>query len=135
MDCWAVDFDYESRNEIILRPANFGAEGEILAIADPTQFVEFEAHWTGSYTFESEWQSFRTRRDRGLELTTAPHTYPKAGPYEVSNAYDEVIPGLPVFAAITHQAALPATLDACPFLEDVEVTWCAIPGRSSARAS
>lgn len=52
----------------------------------------------------------------------------------VSSAYDEVIPGLPVFATITHQAALPATLSASTFLEDIEVTWCVIPGRTSARA-
>jgi DNA modification methylase len=84
VDYWAVDFDYESRKEIIHRPKNFGVEGEIPGIADSTQFVEFEEHWTGSYIFENEWQSFRTRRDRGLELTTAPHTYPKAGRYVVA---------------------------------------------------
>ena len=84
VDYWAVDFDYESRKEIIHRPKNFGVEGEIPGIADSTQFVEFEEHWTGSYIFENEWQSFRTRRDRGLELTTAPHTYAKAGRYVVA---------------------------------------------------
>ena len=28
----------------------------------------------GSYIFENEWQSFRTRKDRTLELVTASHT-------------------------------------------------------------
>ena len=84
VDYWAVDFDYESRKEIIQRPRNFGVEGEIPGIADSTQFVEFEDHWTGSYIFENEWQSFRTRRDRELELTTAPHAYQKAGRYVVA---------------------------------------------------
>lgn len=59
-------------------------EGEIPGIADSTQSVQFEERWTGSYIFENEWQSYRTRRDRGLELTTAPHTYPKAGHYVVT---------------------------------------------------
>jgi DNA modification methylase len=84
VDYWAVDFDYESRKEVIQRPKNFGVEGEVPGIADSTQFVEFEEHWTGSYIFENEWQSFRTRRDRELELTSAPHAYPKAGRYVVA---------------------------------------------------
>ncbi len=84
VDYWAVDFDYESRKEIIQRPRNFGMEGEIPGIADSTQFVEFEEHWTGSYIFENEWQSFRTRRDRDLELKSAPHTYAKPGRYVVA---------------------------------------------------
>ncbi len=84
VDYWAVDFDYESRKEVIQRPRNFGVEGEIPGIADSTQFVEFEDHWTGSYIFENEWQSFRTRRDRELELTSAPHSYTKAGRYVVA---------------------------------------------------
>ena len=29
---------------------------------------EFEEKWTGDYIFENEWQSFRTRQDRSLEL-------------------------------------------------------------------
>ena len=30
-----------------------------------------EEKWTGDYIFENEWQSFRTKKDRGLELTSA----------------------------------------------------------------
>ena len=33
----------------------------------------FEERWTGDYIFENEWQSFRTRRDRTLELTSVAH--------------------------------------------------------------
>ena len=40
---------------------------------------EFEERWTGSYIFENEWQSFRTRKNRALELTSAPHKYTKPG--------------------------------------------------------
>ena len=36
---------------------------------------EFEERWTGGYIFENEWQSFRTRQNRKLELTSAPHVY------------------------------------------------------------
>jgi hypothetical protein len=28
----------------------------------------FEEVWTGDYVFENEWQSFRTKKDRSLEL-------------------------------------------------------------------
>ena len=27
--------------------------------------------WSGDYVFENEWQSFRTKKDRKLELTSA----------------------------------------------------------------
>jgi len=72
VDYWAVDFDYQSRKEIIRVPVEASQEQDE---------VEFEEQWTGSYIFENEWQSFRTRRDRELELISAPHTYDKAGRY------------------------------------------------------
>lgn len=37
-----------------------------------------------AHIFENEWQSFRTRQNRKLELTSAPHTYTKAGRYAVT---------------------------------------------------
>ena len=42
-------------------------------------FRAFEERWTGAYIFENEWQSFRTRQNRKLELKSATHTYPKPG--------------------------------------------------------
>jgi len=45
---------------------------------------EFEERWTGGFIFENEWQSFRTRQERNLELVTAPHTYTRAGRYTVA---------------------------------------------------
>jgi len=30
-----------------------------------------EDEWTGNYVFENEWQSFRTRKNRDLDLTSA----------------------------------------------------------------
>ena len=59
VDYWSVDFDFESMREIIrVQNAETG---------------EFEEQWTGDYVFENEWQSFRTKKDRSLELTSAVH--------------------------------------------------------------
>lgn len=84
VDYWAVDFNYESRKEIILQPKNFGTDGALPGIADASEFIEFEERWTGSYIFENEWQSFRTRKDRSLELASIPHVYDKPGRYVVA---------------------------------------------------
>ena len=40
--------------------------------------------WTGAYIFENEWQSFRTRQSRDLEMTTASHSYEKPGRYTIA---------------------------------------------------
>ena len=68
IDYWAVDFDYENRPEII-RVLEDGQEKEV---------------WTGNYIFENEWQSFRTRKDRSLEFTSAEHEYEKSGRYKIA---------------------------------------------------
>lgn len=60
IDYWSVDFDFESKREIIQ------------TIDQETGEVKEE--WTGDYVFENEWQSFRTRKDRSLELITPPLT-------------------------------------------------------------
>ncbi|MEO8910541.1 MAG: DNA methyltransferase [Gemmatimonadaceae bacterium] len=81
VDYWAVDFDYMSRKEIIKVPVGTGLGG-VLPGFEPPQGnlpIEFEERWTGSYIFENEWQSFRTRKERELELTTAEHTYDRPG--------------------------------------------------------
>ncbi len=69
VDYWAVDFDFERRQEIIRVVEADGTEREV---------------WTGNYIFENEWQSFRTRKDRTLEMTSAPHIYPLAGRYKIA---------------------------------------------------
>ena len=84
VDYWAVDFNYESRKEIIKVAKNFGVEGALPGTADVRELIDFEERWTGAYIFENEWQSFRTRKDRELELTTASHTYDKPGRYTVA---------------------------------------------------
>ncbi len=59
IDYWSVDFEFESKREII-RVQN-------------VETGEWEEQWTGDYIFENEWQSFRTRKDRSLELTSVAH--------------------------------------------------------------
>ncbi len=34
---------------------------------------DFEKVWMGNFIFENEWQSFRTKKDRSLELTSVFH--------------------------------------------------------------
>ena len=59
IDYWSVDFDFES-------------EREIIRVQDPDT-GEWQEQWTGDYVFENEWQSFRTKKDRSLELTSVAH--------------------------------------------------------------
>ena len=88
VDYWAVDFDYMSRKEVIKVPVGSGVGGAVaLPGFEPPQgelAMEFEERWTGGYLFENEWQSFRTRQSRDLELTTAMHTYDRPGRYTVA---------------------------------------------------
>lgn len=92
VDYWAVDFNYESRKEIIKVPRGTGLGGVqgFLPGQEPSQRElelpadDFEERWTGAYIFENEWQSFRTRQSRDLELKTATHTYEKPGRYIIA---------------------------------------------------
>ena len=85
VDYWAVDFDYLQRKEIIRVSSSMGIEGTLPGI-DPVQgeLRVFEDRWTGGYVFENEWQSFRTRQQRNLEMTTAVHAYDRPGRYTVA---------------------------------------------------
>ena len=85
VDYWAVDFDYMSRKEIIKVPRGMGIENSLPGIP-PAQgeLIEYEDRWSGGYIFENEWQSFRTRQNRKLELTTAEHIYQRPGRYTVA---------------------------------------------------
>lgn len=86
VDYWAVDFDYMNRKEIIKVPVGAGVSG-VAVLASPEEETgkpQFEERWTGGYIFENEWQSFRTRQNRDLELVTAIHTYDRPGRYTVA---------------------------------------------------
>ncbi len=85
VDYWAVDFDYESRQEIISAPHTAFSDGKLPGVVQPdNELIMFEDQWTGSYIFENEWQSFRTRKNRDLELISASHTYEKPGRYVIA---------------------------------------------------
>jgi site-specific DNA-methyltransferase (adenine-specific)/adenine-specific DNA-methyltransferase len=89
VDYWAVDFDYMSRKEVIKVPVGTGIGGVAalpgLELAQGTLVLpDFEERWTGGYIFENEWQSFRTRQNREIELTTTVHAYDRPGRYTVA---------------------------------------------------
>ena len=57
IDYWSVDFDYESKPEVIKFKT---ADGKI------------EEEWTGNYIFENEWQTFRSKKNNEkLELKSS----------------------------------------------------------------
>src|SRR5690606_3383702 len=69
IDYWSVDFDFESKREIVR--------------VQESETGEVEERWTGDYVFENEWQSFRTRNDRSLELKSVFHECPP-GPRKIA---------------------------------------------------
>ena len=64
VDYWAVDFNFESKKEIIRRPKQKKQTGKL------DLEIEYEEVETGDYIFENEWQSFRTKKNRELEMIT-----------------------------------------------------------------
>lgn len=87
IDYWSVDFDYESKKEIIrIAKQQPGAQMKIDGSTEPQQLqlANFEEQWTGDYVFENEWQSFRTKKDRSIELSSAFHEYNKKGRYKIA---------------------------------------------------
>lgn len=69
IDYWSVDFNFENKKEVIkVKNANGSIEDK----------------WTGDYVFENEWQSFRTKKDRKLELKTPAKKHLKKGRMKVA---------------------------------------------------
>lgn len=68
IDYWSIDFNFESKPEII-RVVQDGNEVDVA---------------TGRFIFENEWQSFRTMKNRDLELWSASHNYAQPGEYSVA---------------------------------------------------
>ena len=57
IDYWSVDFDFESKPEVIKFKTDDG---------------KIEEEWTGNYVFENEWQSFRGKKGKdNLELKSS----------------------------------------------------------------
>lgn len=73
IDYWAVDFDFTRRPETI-----------VVTLPDATGRMVNRPQRTGGFIFENEWQSFRTRRDRKLDLESAPYEYPAKGRYKIA---------------------------------------------------
>lgn len=67
IDYWAVDYNFEDRKETVTVLEN-GVEKQVA---------------TGDYIFDNEWQSFRTKKNRKLELVSAPKQMEK-GNYKVA---------------------------------------------------
>ncbi|MBU4274972.1 site-specific DNA-methyltransferase [Patescibacteria group bacterium] len=68
IDYWAVDYNFADRKEII---SETDKDGNVVE------------RWTGDYVFDNEWQSFRTKKNRNLELVSAPKIVIK-GIYKVA---------------------------------------------------
>lgn len=68
IDYWAVDYDFQDRKEIVRKIDEKGEEYD---------------EWTGDYVFDNEWQEFRTKKKRNLELVSASKELPK-GTYKVA---------------------------------------------------
>lgn len=68
IDYWSIDFNYEDKKEIIKVKNENG---------------HIEETWTGNYIFENEWQSFRTKKNREIEFTSAPYEYSHPGKYKI----------------------------------------------------
>jgi adenine-specific DNA-methyltransferase len=78
IDYWAVDFNFESKREIVRVLRGEAKQVQMPGMEKPEQLdlAEYEEVWTGDYIFENEWQSFRTKKDRSLELTSVFHECP-----------------------------------------------------------
>lgn len=68
IDYWAVDYNFSDRKEIII---------------DQDENGNYVEAWTGDYIFDNEWQSFRTKKNRNLELTSTPREMIK-GNYKIA---------------------------------------------------
>lgn len=80
IDYWSVDFDYSSKREII----RVQRQTELAGMEHPQGTLpEYEDIWTGDFIFENEWQSFRTKKERKLELTSVAKECP-AGPRKIA---------------------------------------------------
>ena len=64
-----MDWDYESRDEVV-------------NIADADG--KWQTVKTGNYVFENEWQSFRTKKEKTLELKTPYREYANPGKKKIA---------------------------------------------------
>ena len=81
IDYWAVDFNFESKKEIVRVVENTTSPQP--SPPEGGEGAREREVWTGNYIFENEWQAYRTRKSRALEMTSASHEYPAKGRYKV----------------------------------------------------
>lgn len=81
IDYWAVDYNFADRKEFIRVPKTHG--DNLFEKGKDQDLFEYEEVWTGDYIFDNEWQTFRTKKNRNLELVSAPKELPK-GDYKVA---------------------------------------------------
>ena len=70
IDYWSVDFDFESKKEII----KILKEGDTMTDAGELNLEKediTEEKWTGNYIFENQWQSFRTKKNKTIEFVAS----------------------------------------------------------------
>jgi DNA modification methylase len=70
VDYWSVDFDFESKREIVK--------------VKNDETGEFSEKWTGDYVFENQWQTFRSKQNRELELKSSFYEYSRSGKRKVA---------------------------------------------------
>ena len=73
--------NFASRKEIIRVPKTHG--DNLFEKGKEQDLLEYEEVWTGDYIFDNEWQTFRTKKNRSLEVVSAPKELPK-GDYKVA---------------------------------------------------
>ncbi len=75
IDYWSIDWDYESTKAM---------EQEEIPTDNILDAQQYKSVWKGKYLFENEWQSYRTKKNRKLELKTPSHIYTQAGHYKIA---------------------------------------------------
>ena len=70
IDYWSVDFNFESKKEIV-------------RIQDP-ETGEWKEEYTGDYIFENEWQSFRTKKKGQFVRMSEKHEYAIYGKHKIA---------------------------------------------------
>jgi len=74
IDYWAVDYNYTSRKEMIRVPKTHG--DNLFEKGKVQDLFDYDEVWTGDYIFDNEWQSFRTKKNRALDLTSVSRELP-----------------------------------------------------------
>jgi DNA modification methylase len=83
IDYWAIDWNWESRKMIENIEVEEYNEG-LLTEDGAVKETKYETIWNKRYVFENEWQTYRTKKNRTLELNSSTHTYDKQGNYKIA---------------------------------------------------